>query len=193
MHKKLVLLAISAMLIATVGCGSDNPPVEVVTGTVMYNGAPLAEATVSFHPDSLNVRGTASRVSSGETDAQGNFRLITNFMDGGGIVKLDGAPVGKYNVTVTKLEKPDVVMEDVGPPPDDIEGNAGANAEAMAEDMIEMGNMTEGGEPVAFEEASLISKAFRLSYQTPLKDVEVVEGENSFTIDLNENGKGTVQ
>jgi hypothetical protein len=187
MHKKLVLLAIGAMLIATVGCGSDHPPVEVVTGTVMYNGAPLAEATVSFHPDAQNALGTASRVSSGETDAQGVFRLTTNFVDGGSIVPLDGAPVGTYKVTVTKLKKK-VYVEVEGAPDPDAEDGAGVNAEYFAE----MGTLTEDGAD-AFKEESLISTAFRLSYLTPLKDVEIVEGENSFTIDLNENGKGSVQ
>jgi len=69
MHKKLLVLATGAMLIATVGCGSDHPPVEIVTGTVMYNGAPLTEATVTFHPSEANSMGSASRASSGETDA----------------------------------------------------------------------------------------------------------------------------
>jgi len=188
MHKKLVLLAMGAMLIATIGCGSGHPPVEVVTGTVMYNGAPLVEATVSFHPDSQNAFGTASRVSSGETDDQGMFRLTTNFMDGGSIVPLDGAPAGTYKVTVTKLKKSEVVV-DSGPPVDDTEDGAGVDAEYMAE----MGVLTEDGAD-AFKEDSLISTAFRLSYETPLKDVEVVEGEeNSFTIDLNEDGKGSVK
>ena len=105
MHKKFFLLAVGAMLIATIGCGADHPPVAVVTGTVMYNGAPLAGAVVSFHPDEQNALGSTSRVSSGETDPQGAFRLITNYMDGSSVVPLDGAPPGTYKVTVTKLKK----------------------------------------------------------------------------------------
>ena len=187
MHKKFVLLAVGAMLIATIGCGADHPPVEVVTGTVMYNGAPLAGAVVSFHPDSKNALGSASLVSSGETDPQGVFRLITNYMDGSSIVQLDGAPPGTYKVTVTKLKKKEYVEVEGAPDPDTEDGG-GVNEEYFAE----MGVLTEDGAS-DFKEESLISTAFRLSYQTPLKDIEVVEGDNDFTIDLNENGSGSVK
>tara|TARA_B100000809_G_scaffold252190_2_gene286638 strand:- start:504 stop:1067 length:564 start_codon:yes stop_codon:yes gene_type:complete len=187
MHKKFVLLAVGAMLIATIGCGADHPPVEVVTGTVMYNGAPLVGATISFHPDEQNVRGSTSRVSSGETDPQGVFRLITNYMDGGSVIPLDGAPLGTYKVTVTKLKKKQYAEVEGAPDMDGEEGG-GINAEYFAE----MGTLTEDGGS-DFKEESLISIAFRLSYQTPLKDIEVIEGDNNFTIDLNENGTGSVK
>ena len=186
MHKKFVLLAVGAMLIATIGCGANHPPVEVVTGTVMYNGAPLAGAVVSFHPDEQNAMGSTSRVSSGETDPQGVFRLITNYMDGSSVVPLDGAPPGTYKVTVTKLKKKAYVEVEAAPDMD--EGGSGVNEEYFAE----MGVLTEDGAS-NFKEESLISTAFRLSYQTPLKDIEVGEGDNNFTIDLNENGTGSVK
>ena len=187
MHKKFFLLAVGAMLIATIGCGADHPPVAVVTGTVMYNGAPLAGATVSFHPDSANALGSASRVSSGETDTEGAFRLVTNYVDGSSVVPLDGAPPGTYKVTVTKLKKKQYAVVE-GAPDMDSEDGAGVNEEYFAE----MGVLTEDGAS-NFKEESLISTAFRLSYQTPLKDIEVIEGDNNFSIDLNENGSGSVK
>lgn len=187
MHKKLLVLAVGAMLIATVGCGSDLPPVEIVTGTVMYNGAPLAEATVTFHPSEANDLGAASRASSGETDAQGVFRLTTNYVDGTSIIKLDGAPSGTYSVTVAKLKKK--VYADVGGAPADVsEDNSGVNEEYFAE----MGNLSEDGSSNLKEE-SLISTKFRLAYETPLTNIEVVTGDNDFKVDINENGTGTVQ
>ena len=186
MHKKLLVLAIGAMLIATVGCGAKLPPVEIVTGTVMYNGAPLAEATVTFHPSEANSIGAASRASSGETDAQGVFRLTTNYIDGASIVKLDGAPAGAYSVTVSKLKKK-VYAETGGAPPEDNEDNTGVNEEYFAE----MGNLSEDGSSNLKEE-SLISTKFRLAYETPLTDIQVVAGENNFKVDINENGTGTV-
>ncbi|MEE2989445.1 MAG: hypothetical protein VX715_02455 [Planctomycetota bacterium] len=186
MHKKLLVLAVGAMLIATVGCGSGYPPVQIVKGTVMYNGAPLAEATVTFHPSEANDMGAASRASSGETDAQGVFRLTTNYVDGTSVVKLDGAPSGTYSVTVTKLKKK--VYADVGgAPPETNEDNTGVNDEYFAE----MGNLNEDGSSNLKEE-SLISTKFRLAYETPLTDIEVAEGENDFKVDINENGTGTV-
>ena len=187
MHKKLLVLAIGAMLFATVGCGADHPPVEIVTGTVTYNGAPLAEATVTFHPSEANSIGAASRASSGETDAEGVFRLTTNYVEGNSLVKLDGAPAGTYSVTVSKLKKK--VYEDVGgAPPEDTEGNTGVNEEYFAE----MGNLMEDGSSNLKEE-SLISTKFRLAYETPLVDIEVVAGENDFKVDINEDGTGSVK
>jgi hypothetical protein len=186
MHKKLLVLAVGAMLIAMVGCGANHPPVETVTGTVMYNGAPLAEATVTFHPSEANSIGAASRASSGETDAQGVFRLTTNYVDGTSVVKLDGAPAGMYSVTVSKLKKK--VYADVGEaPPETDEGNTGVNDEYFAE----MGNLNEDGSS-NFKEESLISTKFRLAYETPLTDIEVIVGENDFKVDINEDGTGTV-
>ncbi len=187
MHKKLLVLAVGAMLIATVGCGSDLPPVEIVTGTVMYNGAPLTEATGTFHPSEANSMGSASRASSGETDAQGVFRLTTNYIDGNTIVKLDGAPAGAYSVTVTKLKKKVYEITNDGPPPEDTEGNTGVNEEYFAE----MGNLSEEGSNT-IKEDSLITLKFRLAYETPLRDVEVVAGGNDFKVDLNEDGTGSV-
>ena len=187
MHKKLLVLATGAMLIATVGCGAGHPPVEIVTGTVMYNGAPLAEATVTFHPSEANSLGSASRASSGETDAQGVFRLTTNYIDGNSIVMLDGAPAGAYSVTVTKLKKKVYANTNDGAPPEDTEGNTGVNEEYFAE----MGNLSEDGSSNLKEE-SLISTKFRLAYETPLTDIQVVAGENNFKVDINENGTGTV-
>lgn len=187
MHKKLLVLAIGAMLFATVGCGTDHPPVEIVTGTVTYNGAPLAEAMVTFHPSEANSAGAASRASSGETDAQGVFQLTTNYVDGTSVVKLDGAPAGVYSVTVSKLKKK--VYADVGEaPPDDTEGNTGVNEEYFAE----MGNMREDGTD-DYKEESLISIKFRLAYETPLRDIEVVAGGNDFKVDINEDGTGSVK
>ena len=131
--------------------------------------------------------GAASRASSGETDAQGVFRLTTNYIDGNSIVKLDGAPAGSYSVTVTKLKKKVYEIVNDGAPPEDTEGNTGVNEEYFAE----MGNLSEDGSN-DYEEQSLITTKFRLAYETPLQDIEVVAGENDFTVDINEDGTGSV-
>lgn len=192
MHKKLLTLAVGAMLIATVGCGANTPPVEVVTGKVMYNGTPLTEATITFHPSEANSAGAASRASSGETDGEGVFRLTTNYVDGAKMLRLDGAPAGTYAVTVSKLKKKVYADVDSGPDTNDDTGGSGVSEEYFAE----MGAMTEGGDNNP-QEDSLISTKFRLAYETPLRDVEVLAGENNFTIDLqgdlNGTGSGTVK
>lgn len=75
------------------GCsGSGRPVIEKletvpVTGKVLRGGKPLADASVRFQ----SADGKIS--SSGKTDAQGAFVLSTYGSQ-------DGAPVGKYRVTV---------------------------------------------------------------------------------------------
>ena len=186
MHKKLILVAMGAILVATIGCGGSGVPVESVSGIVTYNGQALENADVTFHPDRNNERGTQSRVSSAKTDAEGRFNIITPFQDGSDVLRLEGAPAGSYTVTVAKIKQKQYDAVD-GPPPEDSENNAGPSADYMAE----MGSMSEDGSGGPAQE-HLIHKVFHLNYTTPLKDVEVVEGENVFKIDLKEDGTGTV-
>lgn len=83
------------------GCGgtTDGRPVTVpVSGTLSYQGKPLANAIVSFHPQG------SERAAFGETDSTGTYRLTT--LDPG-----DGAMPGSYFVTVSK------VIDDNAPPP----------------------------------------------------------------------------
>ncbi|MCA9268343.1 MAG: hypothetical protein KDA41_07720, partial [Planctomycetales bacterium] len=63
---------------AACGCGSDHPRTYAVTGTVTFDGAPLADAEVTFIP-----RAGQGRHSSGTTDAQGVFHLRTYTPDDG--------------------------------------------------------------------------------------------------------------
>jgi hypothetical protein len=187
MHKKLIFGAMGAILVATVGCGGAGVPVEPVSGVVTYNGQALENADVTFHPAANNERGMQSRASSAKTDAEGRFTIITPFQDGSDILRLEGAPAGSYTVTVAKIKQKQYAAVD-GPPPEDSESNAGPSADYMTE----MGGMNEDGSGGAPQQEHLINKVFHLNYTTPLKDVEVVEGDNVFKIDLKEDGTGTV-
>lgn len=74
------------MLVAVVGCTpSDQPPLGRVYGKVTLDGEPLAGVIVNFQPES-------GRVSTAETDAQGNYDLIY-------IYGTNGAKVGKNTVS----------------------------------------------------------------------------------------------
>ena len=60
-----------AGVVLALGCGgSESGKYAAVSGQVILNGSPLADATVSFQPDS-----TIGRGSSGKTDAQGKYSL----------------------------------------------------------------------------------------------------------------------
>jgi hypothetical protein len=93
-----------AGVVLAVGCaGSESGKYAPVSGQVILNGSPLADATVSFQPDS-----TIGRGSSGKTDAQGKYSLMVL---GTGE---KGALVGKHKVVITAPE---------GPPPDPQDDN----------------------------------------------------------------------
>ncbi|UUO07289.1 carboxypeptidase-like regulatory domain-containing protein [Blastopirellula sp. J2-11] len=82
-------LAPAILLIAAIGCGRGNPLGLVpVSGRVTLDGAPLADATVSFIPEQ-------GRPASGTTNAEGRFELTT--LDPG-----DGVMPGDHKVTVMK-------------------------------------------------------------------------------------------
>jgi hypothetical protein len=86
------LLCASALLLVagTAGCTPSGPPMEPVTGVVLYHGRPVERARVMFvGPDS-------PRAAVGTTNDAGEFRLST--MSEG-----DGAVVGEHQVTVTSF------------------------------------------------------------------------------------------
>jgi hypothetical protein len=90
------LLSAGFLLIA--GCSSNEdmwtkmrPKVVPATGTVLYKGAPVADATVTFNNKDVG------RSAFAKTDANGVFRLTT-FKEG------DGAAPGQQQVTVRKTE-----------------------------------------------------------------------------------------
>lgn len=75
------------------GCSSSNVellPTYQVSGKVTHEAKPLSNAIVTFHPDAKGlVEGNPSAI----TDNEGRYELST-FEQG------DGAPQGKYKVTI---------------------------------------------------------------------------------------------
>lgn len=87
-HFPTVLLA-STVLFLT-GCGgSKYPPCIPVSGKVLLNRQPVAEAQVTFHPKN----GTLTTLPMAITNEKGEFTLTT-------FTERDGAPEGEYVVTV---------------------------------------------------------------------------------------------
>ena len=99
-----VALATAVALVVT-GCGAEGPPLGKVSGTVQYEGAPLADARVVFRPEQ-------GRTSVGMTDAAGGYTL--EFTPGRG-----GALLGEHVVSIT--------WEDLdAPEPDQVDGRGTA-------------------------------------------------------------------
>ena len=88
---RIGMLAASALIVIA-GCrGLAGPDCHPVRGQVRWNGHPLAEAQIVFHPQFAAAEKFPQPI--GQTDAQGNFVLST-------FQASDGAPAGEYLITV---------------------------------------------------------------------------------------------
>ena len=82
----------AVLLVCLAGCARTARVVpHPVRGMVERSGAPVADATVIFHPDAPLPDGIHNPI--GITDASGNFDLTT-------LQQGDGAPAGEYRVTI---------------------------------------------------------------------------------------------
>ena len=84
---------ISALVLVIAGCGgSSRPEVVPVSGTVVYNGAPVEGARVAFRTEG------SPRAATGITDSDGAYTLTTFDSN-------DGAIPGEHTVTIAKFEQ----------------------------------------------------------------------------------------
>src|SRR5260370_39427385 len=143
------------------GCGGGDAPKHVgvfkVTGTVTFQGKPLAQATVSFSPKE------GQPVAFGTTDDKGEFTLTT-YTAG------DGAAAGSYGVVVSKAVSP-------GATPD-----AGHSADPAVLAKTQMGH----DEASSAASVSLVPAAYSDATQTPLDAKVDPSAENKFTFEIKE-------
>ena len=178
MYKKIIGLFCVALMVTLVGCGASHPPLTIVTGTVTYDGEPLADATVAVMPDGGD--GTA-KPADGKTDKNGNFTLVTTFPDGGIV---DGAVQGDYTLRVVKYEAVEMPTDEGEPPAD------GADP---AEEMMAM-----MGDDMEIASTSLINETFGLAYSTDTRwdntcAVGALESPTTLKITLSSDGSGTIE
>ncbi|MFP6574402.1 MAG: hypothetical protein VB912_04570, partial [Pirellulaceae bacterium] len=120
----------------------------------------------------------ASRVYACDSKADGTFEIEAVFST----ETKKGAPLGKYKVLVGKFEKDNSQAENFDPDEDEDREMAMLEAQTM-----------DGPDPTEAASAKTqINEKFNNSSTTPLT-LEVVAGENFFTIDLQSNGTGTVK
>lgn len=105
------VMSVVAVLILVAGCKSDPDAGKLVTvtGTVTWEGSPLSNAVVTFHPTGT----TLGQGGFAKTGPDGKYQLQT---PRGG----KGALPGDYVVTVSKLVDPktgaDAVLDPTKPP-----------------------------------------------------------------------------
>ena len=113
MQKKFFALLGAVALTAVVGCGGPKKPADLpelypVKITVIQDGKPLEGASVQLNDPSLAIR----FVMGGKTDAKGVAVIKTD-------AQFAGAPAGKFKVTVSKEDIPELPADLAGGPPTD--------------------------------------------------------------------------
>lgn len=78
---------ISTTAMGCSGANKDLPATTPVTGKVTYQGQPVSNGLVTFHPTN------GAKPASGQTDKNGEFSLST-------FEREDGAVFGKHKVTI---------------------------------------------------------------------------------------------
>lgn len=150
-------------LIFAIGCSGSTggPELVPVTGTVLYKGAPVEGALVSFHHEK------APRIASGVTDKEGKF-VLTMLETG------DGAMPGTNVITVTKgAAAPAAAPEAVTAPP---------SPEDLAKKMAEMAAANDPKKKKKDAAGELPAK-YSAQTTTPLKE-EISATNNKIAIQL---------
>ncbi len=163
---RLFLAGIACLVVTIAGCtggeGKGRPDLFPVSGTVVYNGAPVEGATVSFNIEN------APRTATGVTDAKGKFVLSTFEYN-------DGAIAGKHTITVTKMEA----------------GAAAPStsaADKLLNDPTALAQMSQIGSPGGAPEQAgpkiLLPEKYMNPATTPLSETVVAGQENVFLLQL---------
>ena len=95
--RKLTCLMLLPLLL--LGCGKSGPKVAPVSGRVMLDKKPLANADIVFSPTEANADKSPQVESSSRTDAEGRYTLLTNDD------KRKGALLGAHKVRISQMER----------------------------------------------------------------------------------------
>jgi hypothetical protein len=93
----------ATFLIAMTGCGGEFAP---VSGTVTYDGKPVAKLRVLFSPQPIGDDFAVGPYSKGVTDENGRFSLVTRYDDA-------GAFIGKHKLSFEYSDIGETAMSDL--------------------------------------------------------------------------------
>lgn len=96
-----LMLAGFLLALPAAGCGKAKPATAPVTGRVLLDGKPVADAAVMFEPVDGGVP------ARGSTGADGGFTLSTFARDDGGLL-------GRHRVSISKFVTEGVAANELG-------------------------------------------------------------------------------
>jgi hypothetical protein len=101
LYRTLVPILVTVAITSMVGCSGSKE--SSVTGHVTLDGSPLSQGTVAFEPQA------GGMLAAGALDANGNYELLTN--------QVDGLTPGKYRVKILAWERTPDPPDGGLPPP----------------------------------------------------------------------------
>ena len=163
-----LLLLVSVAVLVLSGCrGKQLPHVVSVTGTVVYQGQPLAGATVMFVAEGGRL--ACGQFASALTGAQGEFRLTTQVP---GNHVLYGAIPGEHRVIISKFVPPSGMSEP----------SYRERLDAQEKAMAQRGMLTR--EETVPSKVELLPVRYSDAQQTTLSALVKGRGPNHFTFAL---------
>lgn len=161
---------LSSLLVAAIaGCGGSSYDYAPMSGIVMMNGAPLADATVVFEPIAEDGAEESGPSSSGRTDAGGQFEL--KLADG-----TIGAVVGKHRVRIWPQDTAGGTGEG-----DSVDNDADPNAEAVDGEETDE---EEESDVMNYEQEPEDAIPARYNIQSSLTETVPADGNDSLRFDL---------
>ena len=158
MKQLLVFMACLACCVLAAGCGGGSSN----PATVPVSGTVTLNGQAVEGATVSFVGGAANRPTTGTTDAQGKFTLST-------FEPNDGAPPGEYSITVTKY------------------ADAGGGTAPKEVDTTNPDAMYGDGGPDAAGSANELPDKYASISGTPLKETVTAEGDNNFTLNLDDS------
>ncbi len=130
MARWVLLVSLIASSASLSGCDRDKLVTYPVRGKLLFDGKPVAYATIAFHPLEPNEGKPIRPVAT--VDADGSFTLST-------YGKNDGAPAGEYIVTVEWRRAEKTQGGDYQPGPNRLPARYGKQETSHLRAMVEPG------------------------------------------------------
>ena len=164
------LLCCALMALPVVGCQGDGFRLAPVTGSVTYEGAPVADLTIAFSPISTKENPTPGPFSTGTTDSEGKFTLVSRHGK-------PGAVVGTHRVTIRlPADATSTKLRDANDRVDDLR-SAGADAATVQAAKDDVARIKEKIKKYSFVPARYLNR--------PLTELDVpAEGVADHVIEL---------